>query len=390
MPESAASAVNRLAPRIGGDLLRGNRVVFLGDSLTQGDQDNANGSPGSTLWPNIAVYESGGRLRYVRNAGVAGQDSDGILARFDADVVAYGANICVGLFGTNDFNKSPVPDTKANAKLFVAKCRANKIEPILCTVVPNSGAGVDKTNHDLYNLWLREYCARTGIRCADMALLTTDGTNGNWISTMVALGQDPTHPIIGGPGHLAMAAAVLAAIADLPARPPNLGVYKGEHGNLIPAPVFTGDANSDGIADGWSLGGNQAAFAGALIADAAIAGNWQQITRSGGSGVFILQSANITTGYAAGDRVQFSGRFSFAKSDTTSSISTKITFNGINKSFTPMTSYTKPTTNGIFCWDWVVPVGTTSISVQLFTSAGLNVCSFAQLALLNLTTMGIA
>lgn len=380
-------------PRLPSDLLRGNRTVFLGDSLTQSDQDNAAGSAGSTIWPNIASFESGGRLRYVRNAGVAGNRTSHMLARFDADVLAYAPDLCVILGGTNDFNQVTLSETKTNIQALVARCRGARIAPILCTVPPNSGDGVDKTNHDLFNHWLREYAARNGYLLADMAALTTDPSNGNWVDGMVVLGQDPTHPVIGGTGHLKMAEALVSSIVPLPVHPWPLTQYKGEKGNLLPNGVFVGDANTDGFADGYTLVGDTQNRTGELVSDAGnVVGNWQQITRSSGASVFYLQSGDILTGWSVGDRLQFSGRFSFSRSDSTSSIAARVEFNGATGSpaqIAPLNTYTKTTTGGVFCWDGLVPAGTTSISVKLFASAGTNVCRFGQLTLLNLTTLGV-
>lgn len=65
-------------------------IVFIGDSITQG-------------WP-LWFYEPGSI-----NAGVGGQTSKAMLARFQTDVIDRGPRTVVILAGTNDILRAPAP-----------------------------------------------------------------------------------------------------------------------------------------------------------------------------------------------------------------------------------------------------------------------------------------
>ncbi len=102
-----------------------NRVVFMGDSITQyWDTKESN------LFANPNFV----------NRGISGQTTPQMLLRFRPDVVALKPKAVIILAGTNDIAGNTGPATPQmimdNLKSMVEIARANKIRPILCTLVP--------------------------------------------------------------------------------------------------------------------------------------------------------------------------------------------------------------------------------------------------------------
>jgi lysophospholipase L1-like esterase len=98
------------------------RVVFLGDSITEG-------------W-DLSVFFKG--KPYV-NRGISGQTSSQILLRFRQDVIALNPHIVVILAGTNDIAENTGPTSleaiEDNLKSMVDLARKNGVRPILASVL---------------------------------------------------------------------------------------------------------------------------------------------------------------------------------------------------------------------------------------------------------------
>lgn len=101
------------------------RVVFYGDSITQGW-----GRPGN-WFPASKPYV---------DRGISGQTSPQMVVRFHQDVVDLHPAAVIILAGTNDVagNTGPMtPEmTLDNTKAMVEMAKANGIKPILCTIPP--------------------------------------------------------------------------------------------------------------------------------------------------------------------------------------------------------------------------------------------------------------
>ncbi len=101
-------------------------VVFLGDSITQGWQDNFRG--------NFSDMK-------VANRGISGDTTRGMLIRLDEDVLDLDPSCVVMLMGTNDLEETAKPTTIAgNLKLIVdaIKEHNSKTPIVLCLVFPSS------------------------------------------------------------------------------------------------------------------------------------------------------------------------------------------------------------------------------------------------------------
>lgn len=151
-------------------------AVFIGDSITANWNLDA-------AFPGVNVV----------NAGVGGQTSTQILARFDADVIARHPQVVVIEAGTNDlyYDQLPQSVTEANITEMVTMARANGIQPILASTVPVSPAWYatrDPQRVTALNDWLRSFATDQGVPFLDYysALdgpahdtLTVDGLHPN-------------------------------------------------------------------------------------------------------------------------------------------------------------------------------------------------------------------
>lgn len=101
-------------------------LVFLGDSITQGWNDDMGGS-----FPGVKVA----------NRGISGDTTRGVLIRLQEDVLALHPAGIVLLIGTNDLEEKAEPETvAANLKLILGECHRHnpRMPVILCQVFPSS------------------------------------------------------------------------------------------------------------------------------------------------------------------------------------------------------------------------------------------------------------
>jgi lysophospholipase L1-like esterase len=133
-----------------------NRVVFLGDSITDG-------------W-NLAEYFMD--KPYI-NRGISGQTTPQMLIRFRPDVIALKPKVVVVLAGTNDIagNTGPmsIEMIEDNYASMAELARANGIKVVFASVLPIHDYGKTKMSERRppeqilqLNQWIRNYCAENG------------------------------------------------------------------------------------------------------------------------------------------------------------------------------------------------------------------------------------
>jgi lysophospholipase L1-like esterase len=137
------------------------RVVFLGDSITDGWDDPVNGG----FFPGKA---------YI-NRGISGQTTPQMLIRFRADVIALKPKVVVILAGTNDIAGNSGPTTieaiEDNLTSMADLAHTYRIRVVLSSVLPVSdyevrdGKSLLQTSKrppekiKALNQWLNKYCA---------------------------------------------------------------------------------------------------------------------------------------------------------------------------------------------------------------------------------------
>ncbi len=161
-----------------------NRVVFMGDSITEGWE-----------YQRSDFFTGTGFL----NRGISGQTTSQMLVRFRQDVLNLNPAVVVILAGTNDLagNNGPVsPDLVLQNLMSMAElAKANGIRVILCSILPASVYPWKPELHpseDIVNLnnRIRAYADASGFVFADYFPALTDGKNG----LLPALGTDAVHP----------------------------------------------------------------------------------------------------------------------------------------------------------------------------------------------------
>lgn len=182
------------------------RVVFLGDSITDG-------------W-NLEQYFPG--QPYI-NRGISGQTTPQMLVRMYPDVIKLNPRALVVLAATNDIAGNTGPQTaemvQDNFRAMTELARAHDIEVVLCSLLPvsNYGPNPQTTRRPpsqilALNQWLQAYADETGSTYVDYysAVVDEDGMLREDYS------DDGLHP--NQKGYEAMAPIVRQALEQLSGR----------------------------------------------------------------------------------------------------------------------------------------------------------------------------
>jgi lysophospholipase L1-like esterase len=171
------------------------RVVFMGDSITQG-------------WK---LEESFPGKPYV-NRGISGETTPQMLIRFRQDVIDLQPKVVVILGGTNDIagNTGPMTleQTEGNVASMAELAQAHGIKVVLCSVLPAFdypwSPGLEPAPKiAMLNAWLRGYAAAKGLVYVDYHTAMKDERGG----LPAALSKDGVHPLPAG-------YAVMAPLAE--------------------------------------------------------------------------------------------------------------------------------------------------------------------------------
>jgi len=165
-----------------------NRVVFMGNSITEG-------------WKYIDsnLFKD---KPYI-NRGISGQTTPQMLVRFRADVVNLKPKVVVILAGTNDIagntGISTLEMIEDNIASMVEIAKANNIKVILCSVLPaydypwKPGLNPSQKIVDL-NKWIKKYAAENEIIYVDYFTPMADERNG----LKKEYSEDGVHPNLDG------------------------------------------------------------------------------------------------------------------------------------------------------------------------------------------------
>ena len=178
-----------------------NRVVFMGDSITEGWHfDGPNGFTGKP---------------YI-NRGISGQTTPQMVLRFRQDVIDLKPKVVVILAGTNDIAGNTGPMTlrqiEDNLASMADLATMNHIKVVLCSVLPAFDypwkPGLTPAPKILaLNEWLKSYAAEHGYIYVDYHLAMKDQRDG----LPPTLSHDGVHPLPAG--YAVMRPLVEAGIA---------------------------------------------------------------------------------------------------------------------------------------------------------------------------------
>jgi lysophospholipase L1-like esterase len=289
----------------------GHRLMSLGDSITiAGDVPE----PGQYVMRADSIFQtltclSGGAISFVRNAGVGGNTTAQMLARFDTDVTPYAPTMVSVLGGTNDFTFSVSDATfQANVRALVAKIRGIGAIPLLFTPPPvNSFGTSDRAKVIRNGRWMLRYAAANGIPCVDtFGVLVDPATTGNYLAAYD--NGDGIHPSVAG--RLAIGTAAWNTLKPL--LPLVNGTYttcKGDPTNLALNALFL-DGSTGGFPVDWFAGDTPSSGTGAnsIITDAAMPGGKAlRLTATAMTGGYSVRFVILpAAGFTGGDIIEIS------------------------------------------------------------------------------------
>ena len=350
-----------------GPRLRGFRTIALGDGIDVGsDEQNSGTYSQGSIFAETCI-RSNQRMAWYRNAGIPGNRTSQCLARIQTDVIDHAPGVCIiGGGVSNDIVAADYDPaaSRANLAAMADILEANGIVPVLRLTTPADNlAGFPtlaarRAAIVAHNVWATRWAQTRGLRVLDYwAPLAND--DGGYITGYT---DDGTHPMMfeGKP--------FLVQHVGAPDLLNGVGLFTG-------TPV-------NGIAEGWGgYGGDSTA---AVEADTAIPGNWQTIS-GGTEGLKVIESGNITTGYAEGDLIMFSYRV-----QKLAAINSGIRLRLMRSDNTQLTEINltagQRILSGVVAGFAVVPANTTSIVVQMSALPGAEI-KVAQVGVFNLTTL---
>lgn len=162
----------------------GNRVVFMGNSITEG-------------WKKYFPAQFPGKP-YI-NRGIGGQTTPQMLVRFRQDVIALKPKVVVILAGTNDIAGNTGPSTlemiEDNLAGMTDLARSHGIRVVLCSVLPVYDypwrPGLEPAPKIVaLNAWMKRYADSTGSVYVDYHSAMRDARDG----MRPELASDGVHP----------------------------------------------------------------------------------------------------------------------------------------------------------------------------------------------------
>ncbi len=192
----------------------GMRVVFMGDSITEG-------------WGQKATAASPDRGEFFPakpyvNRGISGQTTPQMLVRFRQDVIDLKPSVVVLLAGTNDVaentGKTTLRDIGNNIASMSELARTNGIRVVLCSVLPATDfrwhPGLEPAAKiRALNAWIRAYAAEKGFVYVDYYSSMANSEGG----LKAELSPDGVYP--NKEGYDIMAPLVEAGIAEALKKP---------------------------------------------------------------------------------------------------------------------------------------------------------------------------
>lgn len=169
----------------------------IGDSTIAGHLYETDNNAGSALSWAIADAQAAGEYVAFCNGGVAGQSLIQYVAREDVALNALSPDVaCFCPFTPNTASSqytttAGLDNALLEAVLFIQKCAAAKITPVLVTACPNDGyTGATETARQAAQAALIALAANYGVTVADRSALFT-APAGGWVS---GYSNDGIHP----------------------------------------------------------------------------------------------------------------------------------------------------------------------------------------------------
>lgn len=362
-------------------------IVFLGDSLTeQGGMVAA--SP--QIKPNSAwtwaMAMLGQRFKVLKNAGIGGQTTTQILARFDADVTALNPGWVHILCGTNDVGVD-VALAKTNITAMLNKADLAGIRVILGTIpprLPGSYTGTSKADTIELNRWIVA-TARTRPNVILVNYFAALADVAGQFRSLTA-GRNPTSDGVhlSGTGGFACGLALANALEKVTTPATPYIPYQGAGSNMLPNPDM-GIGTASAVPNSWNVAGTGAAGAVYSIVERENfpATPWKQVVIANGTTVTMSSNSYAvgTNGLAVGDSVIAYLDYDISSLDQAATAGQQGFFlrikmwNGstYTNTMASMEDYNIPITGmkgTFYINDYVIPAGTTLITMEITLLGG--------------------
>ncbi len=202
----------------------GDKVAFLGDSITEWGATNRDGSVNPTGYVNLvlaAIRAKGANVEGIY-AGVAGNMSVQMLQRFDHDILSRKPDWMFLSCGVNDAPNGyeddrknpgiPLEDFKQNITELLDRARAHGFQVIVMTATPVVEEPEHQANANLvpYNAFLRDIAAARSLPLVDQNAAFHKYIDGKRDKAVRELTVDGTH--MSEIGNKLMAETILAAL----------------------------------------------------------------------------------------------------------------------------------------------------------------------------------
>lgn len=189
----------------------GEKVAFLGDSITQGGW----GSPKGYVKLAAAGLKANGVEIEVIPAGIGGHKSNQMLERLDRDVLSKKPQWMTLSCGVNDVwhgvKGVPLEDYKKNIREIIEKCAAANVKVLVltATVIKEQLNNADNEKLAAYNDFLRELAKEKKLPVADLNAMFQERIKAANSPDKNVLTSDGVH--MNGAGNEVMAEGVLRA-----------------------------------------------------------------------------------------------------------------------------------------------------------------------------------
>ena len=252
-------------------------------------------SKGFVNWGNVGLRHA---FRVIGNAGIGGQTSAQIAARFASDVLIYKPAFVNILAGTNDDDATFL--TTQNLQSMYQQALLNGIKVIACTIPPNNNFSTAKNQyHQSVNLWIKNYARNNpGIVVADIAMAVYDtATSFGFLSSLTF---DGTHPNSAGAAAMGFRWAKDVAAGFGVATSNDLLTAGIDPTNLLSNPWMTGTGST--APTNWNGLGTQTISY--VSRTDGIAGKWVQLALTGNNTGGLTTNVTVDgSALSVGDRV---------------------------------------------------------------------------------------
>lgn len=376
---------------------RGSSFVAMGDSITAGGSSTLHNIH-ADVWPTHLALATG--LRLVKNAGIGGNNTTQMLARFDTDVLAWPSDFVFIMAGTNDAldgNNLPTV-TAANISGMVQKTRAAGRIPVLLTIPPaglpaSPASATVLLKISTVNTWIRRYARDRRVDLIDVHQAVTDPATGAWSAADMSI--DSTHPTTKASRIIGQYAAQQFG-QRYAVSPPPLLVSNSDPLNLVPNGCFLSMS-------GWVVyGGTGGSFTDTTPSDPGnVVGNWLQTVRTAPGDLRVHAEKTIlpsASTWAVGDIIETAFRVSTAGLEATgtnrATLGVAVKFGG-TPAYNNITSLQleADVANGLWIARAAIPAGATDMTAQIVTNKQAGTPSYGpvkvgQFAIRNLTKSG--